>query len=119
MKPLNIVFTLKFLVQKCALYKNITKSVKRLIGQDPTPPQMGGSGGIQASGSIGYMMRIEDPNAPKPQPGMPPVQSGSTVRGKLTSGLDCVASMRINSKNFYHTNLKISNFNKFWLVNHV
>jgi len=64
------------------------------IGQDPTPPQMGGSGGIQASGSVGYMMRIEDPNAPKPQPGMPPVQSGATIRGKLTSGLDCVASMR-------------------------
>lgn len=63
------------------------------IGQDPTPVQMGGTGGIQASGSIGYMMKIEDPDASKPQPGMPPAPSGSTVKAKLTSGLDCVASI--------------------------
>jgi len=63
------------------------------IGQDPTPIQMGGTGGIQAQGSIGYMIKIEDPDAPKQQPGMPPVASGSTVRAKLTSALDCVASI--------------------------
>merc|ERR1712168_4111 len=55
------------------------------IGQDPLPPQMGGTGGLKVSGSISQRMQILDPRLPAVKVGMPPHPSTCEVRSKLTT----------------------------------
>lgn len=57
------------------------------IMQDPTPPQMGGTGDIKAVGCIAMCQKIKDPSAAVPPgpPGAPPPPTGSTIRTKLTT----------------------------------
>jgi len=61
------------------------------IAKDPMPAMMGGTGGMQVTGCVGLSQHIKDPSVNnKPQPGMPPVMAGSTVKAKLTTEGDAI-----------------------------